>query len=258
VRRALPGAAARRRGLGEVLHYFIPEDEQRRALERVAATRPGPTRAPRWCLISPPERPLLCALGLDLAAVLARAARGAILLAPFARPALLPRAAHVHWETCGTIDGDPSPLLHRLEKEPPDDAVLLLAPPGLLAQIVGHPAARGLDGILLPVDASARGIARALSWLGAGGPGIEQMRIGALLVGAANAADAEDLAEQLTRAARRELGLEVRHLAHLERDDASYRSLLHGQSIVDIDSTSRASESLRGLSERLVGMRDAR
>lgn len=245
---------ARARGLGDVLHFFIPEDEQRGARERAAA-RAG--SAPRWCLAADPQRPALCALAVDLAAALAPASAGTALLAPFRRAAVLPRASDVHWESCGDIGGEPLTLLHRLEAQPASRAVLLLVPPTGLRELLAHPAARALDGLLVPVDARARGPARALAWLGEAGGGLERMRIGALLIGARDAGEADALGEQLARSARRELGLEVHALGHLERDEASYRSLLHGRSVVDLDSAARSSASLRALAERLARWRGA-
>ena len=243
------------RGLGDVLHFFIPEDEQRGARERAAVRPVAPQSGPRWCLLVEPQRPVLCALAVDVGAVLARSARGATLLAPFGREAVLPRASEVRWETCGDIDGEPHTLLRRLEAQVDGRAVLMLVPPSGLRAILDHPAARALDGLLVPVDATARGAARALAWLGNAGSGVERMRIGALMIGAASADEAEALGGQLARSARRELGLEVQLLGNLHRDEASYRSLLHGRSVVELDSASRASSSLRALAERLARWR---
>jgi hypothetical protein len=247
---------ARARGLGEVLHFFIPEDEQRGARERAGLRVAAPAGA-RWCLLATPQRPTLCALAIDLAAVLASSGRGVTLLAPFARGPVLPRAADVHWETCDDLDGELTSLLRRLESRADRSELLLLLPPARLRALLDHPAARTLDGLLLPVDASARGIARALGWLVSGGSGVERLRIGALVIGASGAAEAEAVGEQLARAARRQLGLEVALLGHLDRDPASYRSLLLGRSVVELESASRASSSLRALSERLVRWRDS-
>ena len=248
---------ARGRGLGDVLHFFIPEDEQRGALERASRRAGSAASAPRWCLLADPRRPARCALAVDLAAALTRSSAGVGLLSPFAREPVLPRAAEVHWETCGDIDGEPHTLLRRLEAQPEDRAVLLLAAPTGLRALLEHPAARALDGVLVPVDATARGVARALGWLGSASGGLERMRIGALLVGAIRPEEGDALGEQFARSARRELGLEVHVLGNLERDESSYRSLLHGRSVVELDSASRASSSLRALVERLARWRGA-
>jgi hypothetical protein len=245
---------ARARGLGEVLHFFIPEDEQRGARERAGLRVAGPAARARWCLLAAPERPVLCALAIDLAAELSSSGSGTTLLAPFGRGAVLPRASGVRWETCEDIGGELSTLLRRLESRA--DSVLLLLPPPRLRALLEHPAARTLDGLLVPVDASMRGVARALGWLGNAGNGVERMRIGALLIGASGTAEADSLGEQLARAARRQLGLEVSVLGHLARDPASYRSLLLGRSVVELDSASPASSSLRALSERLGRWRE--
>lgn len=242
---------ARARGLGEVLHFFIPEDEQRGARERAGQRAAAAAAGAHWCLLAAPERPALCALAIDRAAVLASSGRGTTLLAPFGRGPVLPRASDVRWETCEDIDGELSTLLRRLESRTDERAVLLLLPPPRLRALLDHPAACRLDGLLVPVDASARGVARALGWLVGAGSGIERMRIGALVIGASGTSAAESLGEQLARAARRQLGLEVALLGNVERDPASYRSLLLGRSVVELDSASGASSSLRALSERL-------
>lgn len=246
---------ARARGLGDVLHFFIPEDEQRGARERVAA-RTGSTDSrdrPRVCLLASPERPALCALAVDLAAALSAGNPGATLLAPFPRPLGAPRASDVRWEVAdGSDDAGLSPLLHRFETLPAERTVLLLVPPARLAALLEHPVTRTLDGLLLPVDATARGSARALRWLADAGNGVGRMRIGALLIGAAGPEQAETWGEEFARAARRQLGLEVQILGNLERDESSYRSLLHGRSVVELDSASRASISLREVAARLA------
>jgi hypothetical protein len=242
---------ARARGLGDVLHFFIPEDEQRGARELAAARSGKAALAPRWCLLAAPERPALCALAVDLAAALSAGQGAATLLAPFPRPLGAPRAADVRWEVAESLETGLAPLLHRFEVLPSERAVLLLVPPDRLRELLDHPAARALDGLLVPVDATARGSARALRWLEAAGNGAGRLRIGALLVGAAGPLEAEDCGGELARAARRRLGLEVQLLGNLERDAASFRSLLHGRSIVELDSASRASRSLSDVAARL-------
>jgi hypothetical protein len=244
------------RGLGDVLHFFIPEDEQRRARERLVAQGGARRPGPRWCFVAAPERPALCALAIDLTAALATSGSGATLLAPFGRTPVLPRASGVCWEMAGEGDAGLGTLARRLDSQPASRAVVLLVPPGSLRALLEQPAARALDGLLVPVDASARGVARTLGWLHAAGHAVERMRIGLLVIGAPSADRAAALGEQLERAARRELGLEVQVLGNLERDEASYRSLLHGRSVVELDSASRASSSLRALSDRLARWRE--
>lgn len=203
-------------------------------------------------MLAPADRPALCALAVDLAAALASAGDGATLLAPFARPLGAPRAAGVHWEVAESIDGSLAPLLHRCETLPSEPAALVLVPPDRLAALLDHPIARSLDGLLLPVDATARGASRALGWLSAAGNDLGRMRIGALLIGASSTEQAEANGEELARAARRQLGLEIQVLGNLVRDASSYRSLLLGRSVVELDSASRASRSLREVAARLA------
>jgi len=243
------------RGLGDVLHFFISEEEQRGARERAVARNGGGAvseSGPRVCLLAAPERPVLCALAVDLAAALSAHHSGATLLAPFPRPACAPRASGVCWEFAEGIGGGQAALLRRFETLPVRSAALLLVPPDGLAELLEHPTARALDGLLLPIDTTARGSARALRWLIAAGNGIARMRIGALLIGAASAEQAESQGEDFAHRARRELGLEIQILGNLERDASSYRALLHGRSVVELDSSSRASISLREVATRLV------
>jgi hypothetical protein len=88
------------------------------------------------------------------------------------------------------------------------------------------------------------------------GPGLAGHRIGALLLGASSA-DAGALGAQLARAAQRDLGLEVHGLGNVDRDEASDRALLHGRSVVELDSGCRASMSLEALRGRLARWRGA-
>jgi hypothetical protein len=236
-----------RRGLDEVLHHFIPEDEQREARERklvklddkaLAIAPPGH----RWCLPVEPDRALECATALELAAALAREAGRARIRASFPPPTSLPRAPGVHWETLADL----SPALDDLGSGEP---MLILAPPEALAALVRGNAAR-IDGLLLLVDGTPRGVQRALGWLRAHGEAFAALRIGAILVGVGEAASAR-LSSQLAGAASHQLGLEIETLGRIERDDASFRALLHGTSVFDLDAGSRAALTLESLGERL-------
>ena len=76
----------RRRDLGDVLHYFISEDEQREARQRRIDGGAPPAC---WCLPATPERPLSCAVAVDLAVAAERNGLRAEILAPFSQSQVL-------------------------------------------------------------------------------------------------------------------------------------------------------------------------
>ncbi len=135
---------ARRRGLGDVLHHFISEDEQREARERARRTatgnrEAGPAAGPaRWVLAASPRRPLSCSLALDLAAALSRdpAPGGSetLILAPF--PAGIGARRSTRWVTLPAAGG--AALREALEAAPEDASALALVCPELLrSDLVG-------------------------------------------------------------------------------------------------------------------------
>lgn len=267
-----------RRGLEQVLHHFIPEDEQRAARERSAsaarepsgasvadaraadrgaapqdadaperpssaAPAPRPAVRGRWLLPLHPERPLARALALDLAAELP-ARDGIALLASFPLvgwTARLPDARGLGY--------DPGALEHALAAVREGEAVLVLCRPSELGKtLAGVPPGR-LDGVLLPVDAAPWGLAQALGWLRDLGDAAP--RIGAFVVGAASPESADEQAARLCAAARRQLGLRVESLGSLPRDRASYRSLLHGVPVTALDAEAGSARALRHFCQQL-------
>jgi hypothetical protein len=110
-----------------------------------------------------------------------------------------------------------------------------------------------LDGVLLPIEATARGPAQALGLLRQLGRPLPELRIGAVPVGASSRAVAREIFSKLERAAGRQLGLDVEDMGELRRDPASFRSLLFGVSVLDVDEEASSAQSLRALSNRLAG-----
>jgi hypothetical protein len=76
--------------------------------------------------------------------------------------------------------------------------------------------------------------------------------IGAVAIGAEAAADADVALRRLRAAAERQLGIAIVPLGELARDTASFRSLLRGVPVVDLDEKAVSARSLRALGERLL------
>jgi hypothetical protein len=248
---------AARRGLEEVFHYFISEEEQARAREESPRTPIPETetgRAARWAVPADPARPLECALATELAAALGRAGTPTRIVAPFAPPPLLPRAREVEWHAlAGENACDPAALRAAL---PADGCALLLIPPPLLAGWLSALEPADLTGVLLPVEASPRGPARALGALRALASAPRAWRLGLVAIDAPGDAEADDLLARIEGAARRQLGLRVVRLGDVRRDSASYRSLLLGVSVFDVDPDSALARGIESLGDRLRSARD--
>jgi hypothetical protein len=238
-----------RRNLGDVLHYFISEEEQAelksaaRTREHPVATAPG--RAPRYLLPADPQRPLACALALELASGLAGEAGDARVLSSFAPSPLLPRVAGVRWQTCD----DPAA---GIEAAPEFAALIAVERPARLAALLVRIAAHRLDGIVLPVEAAPWGLGKALGLLRELAPALSNRRVLGLVVGAPPGHEAAaQLVARLSGAAQRQHGVSVELVGELARDADSYRSLLCGESLHSLGAESASAESLRALCERL-------
>ncbi len=64
--------------------------------------------------------------------------------------------------------------------------------------------------------------------------------------------EADESLARLEGAARRQLGRHIEALGSLQRDRASFRSLLVGISVLELDAESASARSLRALGERLA------
>ena len=250
-----------RKNLGDVLHYFIPEDEQSEARARTddspeaealasAEPPPGEGPPPRVCIATGPERLLWCALALELAGALAAERGSARVEAPFRLSPLLPVVPGVR---IAALERSPGELAGALAAGEIEEPVVALERPDRLAQLLSGPARTFLDGILIPVDASAAGVARALRVLREIAPALAGARVLAWLVGGRTALEATELGERLVGAARRQHGIDVEVAPALPSDPALFRALLHGESVhVRDDGTSAGARELRALSRRLA------
>ena len=247
-----------RKNLGDVLHYFIPEDEQSEARARGVPDAPADTApsgpAPRVCLPASPERLVWCALALELAGALAAERGRARVLASFATSALLPEVPGV--ELCGA-ERAPAELASALAALPSSEPAVALERPERLPELLGR-AGASLDALLLPVDASPAGVVRALRLLRELQPALGGVRVCAWVVGAGSPEEAAELGERLASAARRQHGIAVEVAPALSRDPALFRALLHGESVhASDDGSSTGARELRALSRSLVPRRAA-
>ncbi len=249
-----------RRDLGEVLHYFIPEEEQRAARAAAAAVPstpartapPAPARAAaptpravsrRWAMIASASRPLLVGLAIDLASAWAKHGR-VHLVALHPRHALLPSSEQVLWHTTDAL----ADALSELADQSAPTLVLLPWERG------GEELARlehaGLHGLIVPVEGSGVGVARALGLLRRFGSAAQRIRVGALALGARRT-DSRALLRTFESASWRQLGIAVEPLGALERDPQGYRALLEGQAAPAADGSAEYVRGLREVSERL-------
>jgi hypothetical protein len=250
----------RRRGLGDVLHYFISEEEQAEARRRARGgdtSRDG--RTLRWCLPATPERPLSCAVAIDLAVAAARSGIPTEIVAPFSQDALMLRSSEIGWRTVdlGTGTEGSRVLEHALDEVPPGTQIFVVLLPHQLGSMLQQLTPGYLEGLLLPIDAAPSGLAQALGVLRQLPSTMPGVRIAAVLVGAAARSQARELFLKLQGAARRQLGFDIEDLGELERDPASFRSLLRGVPVLDIDEDAGSARSLRALCERLTDVTPA-
>ena len=239
-----------RRNLGDVLHYFISEEEQEEARNAARSRSRPPERAPRYCLPADPERPLACTLALELAGGLAAELGSARVLATFPPSPLLPRVPGVRWEVASDL---PDVLAGAASDEP----LIAVERPDRLGALLGELPPDALDGIVISVEAAPWGLARTLGFLRALAPALGGLRVLGLVVGAQTPAEAAELGARLGSAARRQHGIEVESLGELTRDAESYRVLLRGESLHALGESSETAQSLRALCQRLSAPRAA-
>jgi len=237
-----------RRNLGDVLHYFISEEEQREARSSAQVRERPPqaaaTRAPRYCLPADPERPLCCALALELASGMTGASDQASVLSSFAPSPLLPLVPDVRWRAVDDLAGSLSEVAR-------DEPAIAVERPARLAALLGRIPVAELDGVVLPVDTAPWGLGKTLGFLRELAPALAGHRVLGLVVGAPNHEMAAQLIARLAAAARRQHGVEIELLGALARDAESYRSLLRGESLHALGAESTTAQSLRVLCQRL-------
>jgi hypothetical protein len=243
--------AARRRGLGDVLHYFISEEEQAEARDASESARlrmPSPGRV-RWLICAEPVRPLSCALAVDLAAALRDRGVRTQILSPFAPPFVYAAPSEIPWHAVT----EPSLARDALDAVPPGAGALFLLPAAELRRWFGELARRdALEGILVSVDAATRGLPQAMTTLRELRQPLPARRVGALVVGAGDDESAGRVFRRLASAASRQLGLEIEPLGGLSHDRASFRSLLRGRPVLEVDADSASARCVREVSVRLI------
>ncbi len=247
---------ARRRGLGDVLHYFIPEEEQEAARARSRAPASG--EQARWLLIAEPLRPLDRSLATDLAAALAAEGRPVRVIAPFSGPSSRPRAPSLRWCRVELPSGDGVdervvPLGEAIRGVEPDAHVLAAVPPSYVSALLAWLGPGSLTGLLVPVDNGPWGLTESLSRLRQLAKAESRTRICVFLVGDISSGD--DLAplRQLEGAAARQLGLLVEEAGGVVRDEASYRALLLEAPVIELDPSAASSRSLHAIARRILG-----
>ncbi len=237
-----------RRNLGDVLHYFISEEEQREAREAAdARERPrsaSASRAARYGLPADPDRPLTCSLALELAGGMIAEAHGACVISSFPASPLLPRVPGVVWQ----ISEDPAEALAAV---PDDVPAIAIESPARLGAMLGRIPTDGLDAVLLPVELAPWGLGKTLGFLREYAPALTNRRVLALVVGSDSPAAAAELIGRLAAASRRQYGVEIELLGGLTRDAASYRLLLRGESLHALEAGSATARDLRALCQRL-------
>lgn len=232
-----------RRNLGDVLHYFISEEEQAQARSAAEGrAHKSNARAGGILLPASPERPVSCALALELASALVPT--GARIVSSFAPSPLAPRVAGVTWT-------EAPDLAAALVDPQAERAALVVERPAALAALLERLAPRTLDALLLPVAAAPLGLAQALGFLRGLAPLLSGRRVLVLALGAASDAAGAELAARLAAAAERQLGLRVERLGELAFDAAGYRSLLRGESLQT--GSGESARTLRELGARLAG-----
>jgi hypothetical protein len=242
--------AARRRGLGDVLHYFISEEEQERARQaaRPGASECGPRAPVRWALCADPSRPLRAALAVDLAAALARHGLVTRLLSPV--PPGLGAGATALWD----VVPDPDEAVRRLAALAPlaePAAALLVLPASLLGPwLRALGASLAIDGVLVPVDPGERGIANAAELLRALPRPLPARRLATLVLGARDDAMAHEVERRLAAAAP-DLEPRPEPLGALPHDPARFRSLLNARPLAEVDAAAASARRISDVSHKL-------
>ena len=243
-------SSARRRGLADVFHYFIPEEEQRKPPVRARG------RASRWVLLADPDRPLERSLVLDLVSALRTEAAGLTVFAPFGPPAAWEPPPDTLWRVtpppcAAETAADLEPIAQAIREADPAWALLAVVTPACAGALVR--AAKGaLDAVLVPVEAASWGIPEALARIRRLVSADGSLRIGVLLLGDERSRVDLGPLRQLEGAVRRQFRAAVEPLGAILRDRASYRALLADVPVLALDPEAPSSESLRALARRML------
>lgn len=197
-------------------------------------------------MVANPERPLSVAFAGDLAAALARSGHPVRVVAPFKAP--FPESESIVW----IAGGEPDELCRAARETPPGSSLLVIQSAAKMApwleQVPGDRVA-GVDALLLPVEAAEWGIEEARATLREVADAAGSLRIAVLILSAPGPDAVASLFGRLAASARGEFGLELELAGKFERDRASFRALLRGIPLVDLDPRAASARSLA----RLVG-----
>ena len=236
------------RGLDEVLHYFISEDEQAEA--RAKKARERASAAGTWLVAAHPGRLFQGAFVVELARALAGDEGTAAIVSTFPPHRLLPRDRRVHWRVIKSPGADAAvaTALRDVVESELDGPVIVPLPANDLARVLGEWPEERLRGLILPVEASRYGLAGALGALRVLAGPASHLEVGAVFIDAANG---DTFHAKLDGAARRQLGRGVGNLGTVSRDDAHYTALLHARAVVDFAPDAPSARSILELASRL-------
>jgi len=258
--------ATRSRSLEDVLHFFIPEEEQRRARAgrrpgdarradsdsdgsnagRDADSRNRPWRVGRWVLAADPRRPLSAALAVDLVTALQGNGAASEILSATPPPFPWRDSRAVSWTRVASPRAARSALGDRRGG---GTRLLALAPSDLPEWLPALGPSDCADGLLLAVDANPRSLETMRSALqevsrrAADTSAIPW--IGAIAMGAADPEIGRRALRQAAELTREILGRDLRKLGGFPHDRASFRSLLEGQPVFEVDSNAASARCLR-------------
>ena len=254
------------RGLDEVLHYFISEEEQAEARAGRNASAPGVEPVPGappaagvesaarrpWCLAVEPARPLSVELAVEIGRALAGDLSRGEIVASFPPHPLLPTSERVGWRVI-VREGDEElggAVGRALDRVPENTHSLLVLTPSDVSQLLRSAAAERIRGLVLAVDTSNRGLGQALALLRSLPRRTSSLRVGVILISSGEAT--APMYTKLKGAAQRQLGMALEQLGVLEREAGDYYALLRGVPLLDAAPDARSARSLTEISARLA------
>lgn len=253
----------RERGLDEVLHYFISEDEQAeaRAGREAEAQLPEPREGPPtpvadpvsgcWCLAVEPSRPLAVELAVEISRALAGDQHQSQIVASFPPHPLLPSHERVGWRVLERPDESDElgeSIAGELDRVPPSTRSLLVLTPFDLARVMRSATSERIRGIALVVDTSSRGLGQALAVLRTLPRPSAALHVGVILVSSGE--PTAPIFARLKGAARRQLGIALEQLGALERGAGDYDALLRGVPLLDAAPDGSAARCVSEISTR--------